>query len=61
MLFFSARQLYWRTYADHSLQRARLGDLDLDGSGGFTRRLHLINALPWFTDAASAFAPFTPL
>ena len=49
--------LYWRTYADQSLQRAALRDLpSLYREGAKTTTLPLVNDLPWFQDAAAAFS-----
>mmetsp|Transcript_12240 Transcript_12240/g.15739 ORF Transcript_12240/g.15739 Transcript_12240/m.15739 type:complete len:329 (+) Transcript_12240:113-1099(+) len=50
--------LYWRTYADHSLQRVVLSDLGLNeenSSQHEVSKLNMANDLPWFTDASFAF------
>jgi hypothetical protein len=48
--------LYWRTYADHSLQRVVLSDLGIEEEGAPVKRLNMANDLPWFIDATSSFA-----
>ncbi len=49
--------LYWRTYADQSLQRVALEDLPgLYDADAAPAELPLVNDLPWFQDAAGAFS-----
>jgi penicillin V acylase-like amidase (Ntn superfamily) len=47
--------LYWRTQSNLQLQRVRLADLRLL-AGAPPMALSLFNSLPWFHDAAHAFA-----
>jgi penicillin V acylase-like amidase (Ntn superfamily) len=49
------RVLYWRHQSNLQLERVRLADLDLH-EGAKPVSLSLYNALPWYNDAAHAFA-----
>lgn len=51
------RTVYWRSRANQNLQRLRLADAAL-APGAATSHLSVQSPeLPWYTDAAHAFAP----
>jgi penicillin V acylase-like amidase (Ntn superfamily) len=47
--------VYFRSYANQSLQRIRLKDVGLDVVGGATKYMPVVNGGDWFVDAAKGF------